>query len=104
MLFARLPQRFFAVGRGFDGVALTLQQIAERAQDVRLVVDDEDWPRHVALQQELTRGLGWVVLPREAAGRVLEHGVVQLLFMVLLRKFQAVNAAPMAALTTSGAI
>src|SRR5258708_3234295 len=54
---AHTPQAFFAVGRGLNGVALALQQIAERAQDVWLIVDDEDWPLHVALQQVLTRGL-----------------------------------------------
>src|SRR5258708_19108937 len=81
---ADTPQALFAGGRGPHGVALPLQPIAHRPQDVRLVVDDEDWPRHV-------RG-----------SRLLEHGVVQLLFMVLLRSFQAFNAASMAALTTSG--
>ena len=38
-------QPLFAVGGGLDGVALACQQIAQRAQDVRLVIDDEDWPR-----------------------------------------------------------
>src|SRR5207302_3377288 len=79
---AHALQPFGAVGGGFDGVPLALQQVAERAQNVRLVVNDEDWPRHVG------------------GGRLLEHGVDQLLFS--MDDFQAVSAASMAAPTTSG--
>ena len=47
MLAGRERERRFARGREVDAVAAGLQVRAERTEDLRLVVDDQD-PRHSA--------------------------------------------------------